>query len=81
LPDSFTVVSYKGPDLSIRLEDLETGRFVARRYRKGKTKGKQGQARVAGEVTGEVLKFLTILNSPLTRMEIQKALGLKGSKF
>jgi ATP-dependent DNA helicase RecG len=40
----------------------------------GKIKGKQGQA----QVTGEVLKFLAILNSPLTRMEIQKALGLKG---
>ena len=33
LPDSITVVSYPGPDRSIRLEDLETGRFVARRYR------------------------------------------------
>jgi ATP-dependent DNA helicase RecG len=47
-----------------------------------KIKGKQGQARVtgevAGEVTGEVLKFLAILNSTLTRVEIQKALGLKG---
>jgi ATP-dependent DNA helicase RecG len=51
---------------------------VARRYRKGKIKRKQGQARVTGEVAGEVLKFLAILNSPLTRMEIQKALGLKG---
>ena len=131
----------QGPDRSIRLEDLETGRFVARRYRnrrigeflkelkltegrgtgipkilramrangspkprfetdddrtyfidtfpvhvQAKIKGKQGQARVtgevtgevAGEVTGEVLKFLAILNSPLTRVEIQKALGLKG---
>ncbi len=33
LPDSITVVSYPGPDRSIRLEDLETGRFAARRYR------------------------------------------------
>ena len=133
LPDSITVVSYPGPDRSIRLEDLETGHFAARRYRnrrigeflkelkltegrgtgipkilkamkangspkprfetdddrtyfiatfpihvQGKIKGKQGQARVTGEVAGEVLKFLAILNSPLTRMEIQKALGLKG---
>ena len=33
LPDSITVVSYPGPDRSIRLADPETGRFVARRYR------------------------------------------------
>lgn len=30
LPDSNTVVSYPGPDRSIRLADLETGRFVIR---------------------------------------------------
>ena len=29
LPDSITVVSYPGPDRSIRLEDLETGNFAA----------------------------------------------------
>jgi ATP-dependent DNA helicase RecG len=45
---------------------------------RGKVEGKQGQVRVTGEVAGEVLKLLAILNSPLTRMEIQKALGLKG---
>jgi hypothetical protein len=32
LPDSITVVSYPGPDRSIRLEDLETGYFAARRF-------------------------------------------------
>ena len=113
---SFPNVSYPGPDRSIRLADLETGHFVARRYRnrrigeflkelkltegrgtgipkilkamkanrspkpqfetddgrtyfiatfpihvQGKIKRKQGQARVTGEVAGEVLKYLAIL--------------------
>jgi ATP-dependent DNA helicase RecG len=137
LPDSITVVSYPGPDRSIRLADLETGYFVARRYRNrrigeflkelkltegrgtgipkiiramkangspkpqfetdddrtyfiaafpihalAKSSEKLGEARVTGEVTdevtGEVLKFLAILKSPMTRMELQKTLGLKG---
>ena len=33
LPDSITIVSYPGPDHSIRMTDLETGYFAARRYR------------------------------------------------
>lgn len=33
LPDHLTITSYPGPDRSISIEDLETGSFVARRYR------------------------------------------------
>jgi hypothetical protein len=31
--DEFVVVSFPGPDRSIRLEDLQAGRAVSRRYR------------------------------------------------
>ena len=33
LPDGVTIASYPGPDRSVNLEDLRTGRGVARRYR------------------------------------------------
>ncbi|ERI93859.1 hypothetical protein HMPREF1982_01361 [Clostridiales bacterium oral taxon 876 str. F0540] len=32
-PEKITIISYPGPDKSIRKSDLETGRVVARRYR------------------------------------------------
>ena len=32
-PDEITILSFPGPDRSIRMEDLKTGRAVARRYR------------------------------------------------
>ena len=33
LPDHMTITSYPGPDRSISIEDLESGEFIARRYR------------------------------------------------
>ena len=66
LPDSITIVSYPGPDRSIRLEDLETGRFVALRYR--------------NRMIGEFLKELNLIEGRGTGSpKILKAMRTNGS--
>jgi ATP-dependent DNA helicase RecG len=66
LPNSITIVSYPGPDRSIRLADLETGRFVARRYRNRRI--------------GEFLKELKLTEGRGTGIpKILKAMRVNGS--
>ena len=137
--EELVVLSYPGPDRSVRLDQLRAGKSLPRRYRnrrigeflkelditEGRSTGlpkileamkRNGspppefefdkdhsyfmarlpvhpQSRsaevklpptgevageVAGEVTSEVAKLLEILTGPLTRTEMQSALGLKG---
>jgi ATP-dependent DNA helicase RecG len=72
LPDSITVVSYPGPDRSIHLADLETCRFVARRYRNRRIGEFLKELKLTeGQGTGipKILKAMKANGSPKPRFE------------
>ncbi|GKT14133.1 putative DNA binding domain-containing protein [Acidovorax sp. SUPP2522] len=65
-PDELVVLSYPGPDRSVRLEDLRTGRAVSRRYRNRRI--------------GEFLKELRLTEGRATGIpKILKAMRANGS--
>lgn len=65
-PDELVVLSYPGPDRSVRLEDLRTGRAVSRRYRNRRI--------------GEFLKALRLTEGRATGIpKILKAMRANGS--
>jgi hypothetical protein len=67
-----TFVSYPGPDRSIRLEDLETGHFAARRYRNRRIGEFLKEMKLTeGRGTGipKILKAMKANGSPKPRFE------------
>ena len=65
-PDEVTILSFPGPDRSVRLQDLQTGRAVSRRYRNRRI--------------GEFLKELKLAEGRATGIpKILKAMRMNGS--